>query len=162
MDDNQKLQLQKMITANNVEDQTELIRKLKHSVIMRNEINNMNLIKAKYQGDYEKIHYECMNECNFLFTYYTDIYNKLRKNEIDITILNSFLDVLEQIENGELDQHDGSFKVGTLLKKLYVDSALKKADKLNQENTENTNSKEERKPTMNINWKQFRKMNGSM
>lgn len=162
MDDNQKLQLQKMIAANNVEDQTELIRKLKHSVIMRNEINTMNIIKAKYQGDPEKIHYECMNECNFLFTYYTDIYNKIRKDEIDITILNSFLDVLEQIENGELDQHEGSFKVGTLLKKLYVDSALKKADKLNQENTEDTNSKEERKPVMNINWKQFRKMNGSM
>jgi hypothetical protein len=162
MDDDQKLQLQKMIAANNVEDQTELIRKLKHSVIMRNEINTMNLIKAKYQGDSEKIHYECMNDCNFLFTYYTDIYNKIRKDEIDITILNSFLDVLEQIENGELDQHEGSFKVGTLLKKLYVDSALKKADKLNQENTEDTNSKEERKPVMNINWKQFRKMNGSM
>ena len=39
MNDNQKLQLQNMITSNNVEDQTELIRDLKHSQILRNEIN---------------------------------------------------------------------------------------------------------------------------
>ena len=31
MDDKARLQLQKMIKANNVEDQTELIRELKHS-----------------------------------------------------------------------------------------------------------------------------------
>ena len=111
------LQLQKMISENNVEDQTELIRKLKHSVIMKNEINNMLFLKGKYRDDAEKIHLECMNECNFLFTYYTDIYNKIRKDEIDVDILNQFLDILEQIEEGELDQHEGSFQVGTLLKK---------------------------------------------
>ena len=38
MDDNARLQLQKMIKANNVEDQTELIRSLKHSLILRNDI----------------------------------------------------------------------------------------------------------------------------
>ena len=157
MDDKQKLQLQKMIAANNVEDQTDLIRKLKHSVIMRNEINTMINMKAKYRDDPEKIHLECMNECKFLFTYYTDIYNKIRKDEIDLSILNSFLDVLEQIENGELDQHEGSFKVGTLLKKLYVDSALKKADKLNEENADST-VEEPKKPITNINWKQFREI----
>jgi hypothetical protein len=132
MDESQKLHLQKMIAANNVEDQTELIRELKHSNIMRGELNNMLFLKAKYRDDPEKIHLECMNECNFLFTYYTDIYNKIRKDEIDITILNKFLDVLEKIENGELDQHEGSFEVGTLLKKLYVDSALRKAEKLDE------------------------------
>lgn len=158
MDDKQKLQLQKMISENNVEDQTELIRKLKHSAIMKNEINNMLFLKAKYVDDPEKIHLECMNECNFLFTYYTDIYNKLRKDEIDVDILNQFLDILEQIEEGELDQHEGSFKVGTLLKKLYVDSALRKAEKLDEENSENK-SPEPQKPLLDINWKQFKKMN---
>ena len=33
MNDKQRLQLQNMIKANNVEDQTDLIRKLKHSQI---------------------------------------------------------------------------------------------------------------------------------
>ena len=126
MDDKQRLQLSNMIKANNVEDQTGLIRNLRHSQILRNEINNMIVLKAKYRGDDEKIYSECVNESNFLFTYYTEIFNKVRKDEIDINILNKFLDVLRQIEDGELDQHDGSFMIGTLLKELYVDSALKK------------------------------------
>jgi hypothetical protein len=155
MDDNQRLQLQNMIKANNVDDQTDFIRNLKHSQIIRNEVNNMIMIKAKFRGDDVKIHEECVNECNFLFTYYTDIYNKVRKDEIDIGILNKFLDVLKRIEDGELDQHEGSFLVGSLLKELYVDSALKKADKLNA----NEEPKPEpKKPEQNISYKQFKKI----
>jgi hypothetical protein len=156
MDDKQRLQLQNMIKANNVEDQTDFIRNLKHSQVIRNDVNNMIMIKAKFRGDDSKIHEECVNECNFLFTYYTDIYNKIRKDEIDIGILNKFLDVLKRIEDGELDQHEGSFLVGTILKELYVDSALKKAEKLN----ENEEPKSEPiKPQQNVSWKQFKKMN---
>ena len=158
MDDKQRLQLQNMIKVNNVEDQTDFIRNLKHSQVIRNEVNNMIMIKAKFRGDDSKIHEECVNECNFLFTYYTDIYNKVRKDEIDIGILNKFLDVLRRIEDGELDQHEGSFLVGTILKELYVDSALKKAEKLDE-----IYGKEEKvepkKPDKNISYKQFKKMN---
>jgi len=155
MDDKQRLQLANMIKANNVDDQTELIRNLRHSQVLRNEVNNMILLKAKYRGDDEKIYNECVDECNFLFTYYTDIFNKIRKNEIDIGILNKFLDVLRRIEEGELDQHEGSFLVGTILKELYVDSALKKAEKLD----ELAEKKEEpKKAEVNISWSQFKKM----
>ena len=41
MDDKQRLQLSNMIKANNIEDQTELIRNLKHSQILRTDINNV-------------------------------------------------------------------------------------------------------------------------
>ena len=41
MDDNARLQLQKMIKANDVEDMTELIRDLKHSVLLRDDINKL-------------------------------------------------------------------------------------------------------------------------
>jgi hypothetical protein len=58
MDNNQRLQLQNMIKVNNVADQTELIRSLKHSQVLRNEVNNMIMIKAKYRGDDEKIYNE--------------------------------------------------------------------------------------------------------
>jgi hypothetical protein len=155
MNENQKLQLQNMIKTNNVEDQTQLIRELKHSHIFKTEINNMLMIKAKYRNDPEKINLECMNECGFLFTYYTDIYNKIKKDEIDISILNKFIDVLRQIEDGELDQHSGSFLVGTLLKELYVDSALKKADKLNEEHEKNNPAKIQKEP-VKISWKQYK------
>lgn len=156
MDDKQRLQLQNMIKANNVEDQTDFIRNLKHSQIIRNDVNNMIMIKSKFRGDDAKIHEKCVDECNFLFTYYTDIYNKIRKDEIDIGILNKFLDVLKRIEEGELDQHEGSFLVGSILKELYVDSALRKAEKLNK----NEEPKEEpKKPEVNISYKEFKKMN---
>ena len=155
MDDKQRLQLQNMIKVNNVEDQTGLIRDLKHSQILRNEINNMIMIKAKYRGDDEKIAQECMNESNFLFTYYTDIFNKIRKNEIDINILNKFLDVLRKIEDGELDQHEGSFMVGSLLKELYVDSALKKSEKLDEQSEK---APEPKRAEVKVSWSQFKKM----
>lgn len=155
MDDKQRLQLQNMIKANNVEDQTDFIRSLKHSQIIRNEVNHMILIKAKYRGDELKIQEECVAECNFLFTYYTDIYNKVRKDEIDLQILNKFLDVLKQIEDGELDQHEGSFLVGSILKELYIDSALKKAEKLDSQEGP---AQEPKKAEKNISWKQFKKM----
>jgi hypothetical protein len=155
MDDKQRLQLQNMIKTNNVEDQTDLIRKLNHSQILRNEINNMILLKAKYRGDDEKIYNECANECTFLFTYYTDIFNKVRKDEIDIGILNKFLDMLRRIEQGEMDQHEGSFAIGTLLKELYIDSALKKSEKLDSISEK---APEPKKAEVKISWKQFKKM----
>ena len=157
MDENQRLHLQKMIAANNVEDQTGLIRDLKHSQILRDDVNNLVMLKAKYIDDPELLNLEAMSECNFLFTYYTDIYNKVRKDEIDLKILFQFLDVLGKIEDGKLDQHDGSFEVGTLLKKIYVDSALRKAEKLNAE-TDNMEP-EYKGAQVEISWKQFKAMN---
>jgi hypothetical protein len=154
MDDKARLQLQKMIKANNVEDQTELIRDLKHSHLLQNDINNLIMLKAKYRNNQDKIHEEGMNECGFLFTYYTDIYNKIRKDEIDLKILNQFLNILRRIEDGEIDQHEGSFIIGTLLKELYVDSALRKADKLNQDEEEEIVQPRE---VVNISWKDFKK-----
>lgn len=153
MDDNQRLQLQNMIQANNVEDQTGLIRNLKHSGILRTQVAQLVLLKSMYGDDAEKINIEGMSECNFLFTYYTDIYNKVRKGELDLQMLTKFLDVLKDIEDGVLNQHEGSFQVGSILKEMYVDSALKKAEKLN-ENNEPT--PEPKKAVVNISWRQFK------
>ena len=155
MDDKQRLQLQNMVKANNVEDQTALIRDLKHSKILRGEIDTLLKIKAQYSGDDSKINEQSISDCAFLFTYYTDIYNKVKKDEIDINLLYKFLDVLKQIEDGDLDQHEGSFRVGTILKEIYIDSALKKSEKLDKLHE----SKEEPKPKqaeVKISWKQYK------
>lgn len=157
MDDNQRLQLQKMLSANNVEDQTGLIRELKHSHVLRENIHSLLLLKKKHGDDVDSLNLEAMAECNFLFTYYTDIYNKIRKDEIDLKILFQFLDVLQKIEDGKLDQHEGSFEIGTLLKKIYIDSALRKADKLNAQAEKS--EPEYKGPQVEISWKQFKKMN---
>jgi len=153
MNDSQRLQLQNMIKSNNVEDQTDLIRQLKHSKIFKEEIAKMLEIREEYKDDNDKIYHECALNCSFLFTYYTDIFNKIRKDEINIDILNKFVDILQQIEEGQLDQHDGSFLVGTLLKELYIDSALKKAEKLDEANEAPV---EPRKAEVNISWKQYK------
>lgn len=158
MDDNARLQLQKMIKANNVEDQTQLIRDLKHSELLRNDINYLILLKSKYANDIESLMNESMKECQFLFTYYTDIYNKVRKDEIDLTILYRFLDVLKQIEDGQLDQHEGSFVVGKLLKELYVDSALRKADKLNELHETPAVFVE----PLNVSWNEYKKIRNTV
>ena len=157
MDDNQRLHLQKMISANNVEDNTDLIRQLKHSHVLREDVNNLIMLKAKYPDNSEQLHLEAMAECNFLFTYYTDIYNKIRKDEIDLKILFRAFDVLRDIEDGKLDQHEGAFEFGTLLKKIYVDSALKKAEKLNAQTGEK--EPEYKGPQVDVSWSQFKKMN---
>ena len=97
---------------------------------------------------------EASSKCSFLFTYYTDIFNKIRKNEISLKILFNFLYVLEKIEDGKLEQHEGSFEVGKLLKELYIDSALKKADKINGEYEKNVVPREE---PINMTYSEFKK-----
>lgn len=131
MNSQDKLLLQEMIKANNVEDQTQNIRNLHHSQLIKTDVENLLKIMEN-TNDHNEIHIEAMMKCNFIFTYYTDIYNKVRKSEINLEILYQFLNVLEKIENGEIDQHEGSFEVGTLLKKIYVDSALRRAEKLDE------------------------------
>lgn len=155
MNDKQRLHLQNMISANNVEDNTSLIRELKHSHILRKNVNDLLLLKQKYNNDNDKINEEALTTCSFLFTYYTDIYNKIKKDEIDLKILYKALDVLQNIEDGNLDMHEGAYQFGDLLKTIYVDSALKKADKLNNDDAPSEYSG----PQVDISWKQWCKKN---
>jgi len=40
------------------------------------------------------------------------------------------MDILGKIEEGKVDQMKGSIEVGELLKKMYIDSALKTGDRI--------------------------------
>ena len=134
MNKEERLNLQKMIAANDVVDQTTTIRNLKHADMIWNDVKTMLLLKKKYErikGSETWSSVICKN-CNFIFNHYTDIYNRLLKDELDVNILYTFIQELKRIEDGETDQHEASFKVGTLLKELYVDSALKKAESLDK------------------------------
>ena len=101
-----------------------------------------------------------INECNFLFTNYTDIYNRVKNDEIDISLLFTFLEILSKIENEELDQHEGSFFIGKLLKEIYVDSALRKSEKLDKLYN-NSELKENNIKPISIQWKQWKSQNNS-
>jgi len=133
MDDSQRLQLKKMIDANNTEDQTDVIRRLKHSNMLIEDIRTLQQLKFRHKGDLLKVHDDAVTMCTFLYTNYTDIYNKVKNDEIDLPLLNQFLNVLQRIESGEMDQHEASYLIGTILKEIYIDSALKKADKLDKQ-----------------------------
>jgi hypothetical protein len=155
MNENQRLQLQKMISANNVEDNTTMIRTLKHSHLLRENVNNLIMLKNKYSNNLDKLNLEAMNECSFLFMNYTDIYNKIKKDEIDLTILFKAFDVLQSIEDGKIDQHEGAFEFGNLLKQIYIDSALKKAEKIN---ALNEMPSEYKSAQVAMSWQEYKKM----
>jgi hypothetical protein len=156
MNEKERLQLNKMIKINNVEDQTNQIRTLKHSSILEKEIKELLILKEKYREQPEVLLNESIINCNFLYNNYTDIYNRVKKDEINIELLFHFIHVLSQIEEGIIDQHDGSFMIGKLLKEIYIDSALKKAEKLDNEYGKENIIYE--KP-VNIDWKQWKKLN---
>jgi hypothetical protein len=160
MDPSERLNLQKMINTNNVEDMTDEIRKKKHSELIKIDIKTLLFLKKKHLNEQiENTSYFddlCVKDCNFLFNNYTDIFNKVKKDEIDLNLLNRFLDILKDIEDGHLDQHEASFKVGTILKEIYIDSALKKSEKIDKMNDTVIPEKVIEKK---INWSQWKKMN---
>jgi len=153
MNENEKLQLQNLIKMNNVEDQTQHIRNLKHSQIIKKDIETLLLLKKTFT-DKDELSIQAISECNFLFVYYTDIYNRIKNDEIDISLLFTFLEILSKIENEELDQHEGSFMIGKLLKEIYIDSALKKSEKLDK--LYNSEVKENNITPIQIHWKQWK------
>jgi hypothetical protein len=64
------------------------------------------------------------------------------------------LQVLRAIEEGDVDQHEGSVVFGKLLKKLYIDSAVKEGDNLDKDNIVEPIIYVESKP---ISWKDYKK-----
>jgi hypothetical protein len=108
----------------------------------------------------------CVNRCTFLFNNYTDIFNKVKKDEIDLSILGRLLGVLKLIEEGKVGQHEASVEVGKLLKQIYIDSALKKSEKLDKQHDKGSDNKGSDNastlpPAKKVSWTQYKKMNAS-
>ena len=158
MNSAERLQLKSMIEQSDCENNTDEIRKLKHSIVIRDDIRKLELLKRSHKEmracQFSEFETLCQNECTFLYNQYTDIFNKVIKDELDLDIMTKVLLVLKLIEDEKLDQHEGSVMVGKLLKELYVDSALKRAENLDKENAEQIIEPIEGKE---ISWKQFNK-----
>ena len=156
MNANERLKLQEMIKANNVADQTDKIRALKHSSNIRKDVDKIQKLKAKTQE--KKLIKVCREKCPFLFANYTDIFNKLVLDEIDVKLLNNFIDILEKIENGTKDQHEASFEVGKILREIYIDSAVRKSNKLEK----NDVLPEPKRSCKEISWRSYKVMNENL
>ena len=160
MNKHEKIQLEKMIKEHDVVDNTKLIRKLKHSLKIYEDVNKMLNLKKTHKkiaiDDPNLFSEICTTNCSFIFNNYTDIFNKVLKDEIDLDILLALINTLKHIEEGNLDQHEGSFEVGKLLKQIYIDSALKKEEKMNRVEELNSEDNEKVQP-INISWNEYKK-----
>lgn len=161
MDSTERIHLQKMINANNVQDCTNEIREKKHSDKIKNDVAIMIGLKSKYQrlakSNPEQFDRMCVSQCNFIFTHYTDIFNKVKKDELNLNILGQLLDILKKIEDEKIDQHIGAFEVGKLLKEMYIDSALTRAEKIDKKTGQKMEPSKPNK-VKKISWKEFKEM----
>ncbi len=125
MNPEQRLQLNELVRANNSVDNTEKIRSLKHSSLILADVQK--IVQLKKGKSWKDVEADCIEACPFLYNHYTTLYHRLLRDGLDLSILKTFLEVLKEIEDGKIDQHDASFKIGTLLKQLYVDPKLEEA-----------------------------------
>ena len=160
MNQSERIQLKKMINDNNVEDMTNEIRDKKHSEKIRTDVTRMIELKKKYprleKSNPEQFDTMITSQCSFLFNNYTDIFNRVKKNEMNLDTLWQLLNILRRIEDGDVDQHTGSFEVGKLLKKIYIDSAIMKENKTQAKNKNKKNKKILSKKK--ITWEEYKKM----
>jgi hypothetical protein len=84
------------------------------------------------------------------------------KDELDLEIMTKLLIVLKLIEDGKVDQNEGSVMVGKVLKELYVDSALKQSKHLDEKNDKEEPTELNIEPDIKpISWKEYKKMKGN-
>lgn len=155
----ERLNLKKLLSEMDSEDNTAHIRKVKHSIVLRDEIRKLDTFKlANVElklNDPEKYTEMCRKTTPFLYNNYTDIFNRLVKDELDLELMTKLLIVLKLVEDGKVDQNEGSVMVGKVLKELYVDSALKTSEHLDKQNLV-TEAPIETKP---ISWKEYKQKN---
>lgn len=153
----ERINLKKLISGSDCENNTEIIRTLKHSLLIREDIRRIEIIKKIHASvkennpdEYREI---CISKCPFLYTKYTDIFNKLVADELNLDIMSKLLLVLKMIEDEKVDQHEASAMVGKLLKELYVDSAVRRGENLDKK------YESEKEPIENgkdISWKAYK------
>ena len=159
LSDHERLNLQKMINESECDDNTEHIRSVKHSVRIRDDIRKLDTFKKANRSlqvrDFDQFVDKAATECPFLYTNYTDIFNRITKDELDLEIMTKLLMVLKMIEDGKVNQHEGSVMVGKVLKELYIDSALKRGEHLDEEHkVEDINVSD----TKQLSWKEYKRL----
>jgi hypothetical protein len=159
----ERLNLQKLVSEMDSVDNTAHIRKVKHSITLRDEIRKLDTFKKKNAGMYdtqpEKFLEMCRDETPFLYNNYMDIFHRFIKDELDLEIMTKLLIVLKLIEDEKVDQNEGSVMVGKVLKELYVDSALKQAEHLDNKSSV-TDVPLMPVPVKPLTWKEYKSQKG--
>jgi len=162
MNPSERIDLKRLIHSSDYEDNTEGIRKLKHSDLIRTEITRMEFLKkrdAEIRKERPAVFKEtCKQECSFLYNAYMEIFNHVLKDELDIELMNQALQTLKKIEEGEIDQQEGSVIMGKILHRIFVESALQGSKTLNKD-TDNNDSviSVQKNEGKEISWLDFKK-----
>lgn len=156
----ERLDLKRLVNETECENNTQSIRELKHSTKILNDVCILEKLKREKPLSLktEEFITECSQKAEFLYFYYTDIFHKILKDEVDLRILSQLLRVLKLIEDGEVDQHEGSAMVGKILKEMYIDSAVRHGENLDKEHEDEKVKKEDGR---RINWRQYKAFKSS-
>jgi hypothetical protein len=122
--------------------------------LIRDDVRRIGVLKTQCPTKDELL-IRAQQECSFLFTNYTDIFNRLIKDELDLDIMTRLLIILKLIEDGKVDQHEGSVMVGKILKELYVDSALKSSENIDKQYTDDA-TPEPKTAEKAISWQEWK------
>ena len=153
----EKLELKKLVDNSDCENNTETIRRLKHSEkILADLITVEKIKKTNSANNLDTLLIACQEQVPFLCEHYPDILNRQMKNELNMIIMSKFIRILKMIEDDEIDQHEGSALVGKVLKELYIDSAVRQADNLDKE-YEDANPTPPKIEGSKITWKEYKK-----
>jgi len=154
MDDLSRLNLSKLLSDKDLEQTTEKIRSLRHSPRIKADVDTMIALKRQYSRlSRERVKDMATTRCSFLFNNYTNIFNRLAKDELDTEILYKFIETLRRVEEGNLDQHQASYEAGLVLKRLYVDSSARQNSKRDEES-----GPTHREPVHKMSWAVFKAM----
>ncbi len=156
----EKLNLKKMLEQNKeYVDHTEDIRRLKHSGLLLDSMRDIEKLKRSNvelrNAEPEKFVDMCKSAAPLMYNLYTDLFNRLVKDELNLAIMIKLVRILEMIEYGQIDQNEGSVMVGKILKELYVDSAVRCGDNLDKANSEQTVV--EKTEPKKIRWSEWKK-----
>merc|ERR1711935_962582 len=109
VDEKMARHLDNLVNDTNIEQTTEKIRELKHSTNIKQCVNDILCIQKDYARlPYARIEDIAKSRCQFLLVNYRDIFYKVLKKEIDVSLLFRFIGILEKIEKGILNQHEAS------------------------------------------------------
>ena len=150
-----KAKLAKLVDANQAVDNSEKIRKLRHSPLLDADIIAMTQLKVSHARLLETKPdlFEAMarTQCDFTANNYPGIFSRLLKGTLDISLLRKLISVLQRIERGDLSQHEASVAVGMILKDIYIDKALEGKEG-------GTDGSGDRAEPKQISWSQYSKM----
>ena len=106
--DQERLDLKKLLKESDSQDNTEYIRRVKHSVKIRDDIRVLDRLKKTesklYAEDPERFTEVAKRQASFLHENYPDLFKKMIAEELDLAIMSRLLAVLKLIEDGKTDQ----------------------------------------------------------